>query len=278
MDEKSTAPDIPRPAVSWRLFWLLALMVLLSSLMVVPYAMQTLRMGSPGLPGQTSQGAMSVGMIAQAIFIYWPMTWMGLFFAGRLGLGAPILAAWVEGLPTPPGWQRSLRAALLLGFGGGLVVLILAGVMGSLTQNELALQGIEIPADQMPNAWQGFLASISAGINEEILLRLFMLSLVAYLIQKARRQPDGRPPASVLWAANLVTALAFGALHLPNLTALSVSVTPFLAFYTISLNSLIGLAFGWLYWTFGLESAMLAHFFTDIVLHVLTVPLQGLGS
>ncbi|MDD3715217.1 MAG: CPBP family intramembrane metalloprotease, partial [Atribacterota bacterium] len=30
-----------------------------------------------------------------------------------------------------------------------------------------------------------------------------------------------------------------------------------------------GLAFGWLYWTRGLESSMIAHFSADIVLHVL---------
>jgi len=36
------------------------------------------------------------------------------------------------------------------------------------------------------------------------------------------------------------------------------------------LNGLGGLAFGWLYWKQGLESAMMAHFLADIVLHVIT--------
>jgi len=36
------------------------------------------------------------------------------------------------------------------------------------------------------------------------------------------------------------------------------------------LNGLGGLAFGWLYWKQGLESAMIAHFSADIVLHVIT--------
>jgi hypothetical protein len=36
------------------------------------------------------------------------------------------------------------------------------------------------------------------------------------------------------------------------------------------LNGLGGLAFGWLYWKRGLESAMMAHFSADIVLHVIT--------
>ena len=34
---------------------------------------------------------------------------------------------------------------------------------------------------------------------------------------------------------------------------------------TFVLNGIGGLAFGWLFWTFGLESAMLAHFFADAI-------------
>jgi uncharacterized membrane protein len=30
-----------------------------------------------------------------------------------------------------------------------------------------------------------------------------------------------------------------------------------------------GLVFGWLFWTFGLERAMLAHFFADVILYTL---------
>jgi len=33
------------------------------------------------------------------------------------------------------------------------------------------------------------------------------------------------------------------------------------------LNGIAGLVFGWLYWKYGLESAMLAHFFTDIIVY-----------
>jgi membrane protease YdiL (CAAX protease family) len=37
----------------------------------------------------------------------------------------------------------------------------------------------------------------------------------------------------------------------------------------ISLNALVAVGFGYLYWKRGLESAMLAHFSADVVLHVL---------
>jgi len=40
---------------------------------------------------------------------------------------------------------------------------------------------------------------------------------------------------------------------------------------TIAMNGMISLLFGWLYWKHGIESAMLSHFFVDIVLKVVTV-------
>ena len=38
---------------------------------------------------------------------------------------------------------------------------------------------------------------------------------------------------------------------------------------TLLLNGIGGVAFGWLYWKRGIEAAMLAHFSTDLVLHVI---------
>ena len=35
----------------------------------------------------------------------------------------------------------------------------------------------------------------------------------------------------------------------------------------ITLNGVAGIGFGWLYWQYGLEAAMLSHFSADILLH-----------
>ncbi|RPJ40487.1 MAG: CPBP family intramembrane metalloprotease [Chloroflexi bacterium] len=102
-----------------------------------------------------------------------------------------------------------------------------------------------------------------------------MLSCLAWGLQGLfTRQWTGRPEPRILWAANLVAALAFGLLHLPNLSALNIPVSPYLIVFVVSLNAAAGLGFGWLYWIFGLESAILAHFFMDLVLHVLPALLQ----
>ncbi len=56
--------------------------------------------------------------------------------------------------------------------------------------------------------------------------------------------------------------------HLP-VTSTLVPITPLIVMRAIVLNGLAGLAFGYLYFTRGLESAMLSHFSADIVLHVI---------
>ena len=73
----------------------------------------------------------------------------------------------------------------------------------------------------------------------------------------------------VLWVANILAAVLFGVGHLPTATAIGLPMTGLLVTQIIVLNGLAGLAFGWLYWRYGLESAMLAHFSADIVLHVI---------
>ena len=35
----------------------------------------------------------------------------------------------------------------------------------------------------------------------------------------------------------------------------------------MTLNGMAGIGFGWLYWQYGLEAAMLSHFSADILLH-----------
>jgi membrane protease YdiL (CAAX protease family) len=75
----------------------------------------------------------------------------------------------------------------------------------------------------------------------------------------------------VLWIAIVVVAVAFGLAHLPATAAIGLPIDTLVASRAIVLNGIGGVAFGWLYWRYGLESAMVGHFSADIVLHVLLV-------
>ena len=106
-------------------------------------------------------------------------------------------------------------------------------------------------------------------LQKRTLFRLFGLSLLAWLGGLLFHDPEGRPKPVVLWTANVLFALAFGAAHLQTAAAIGWPINASVITRTIVLNGLGGLAFGWLFWTFGLESAMLAHFFADVILHTL---------
>lgn len=88
-----------------------------------------------------------------------------------------------------------------------------------------------------------------------------------------RFTPGQRPGAGVIWAANIVAALLFGAGHLPTLAALA-PLTLITVGRTLFLNGIAGVTFGWLYWRRGLLAAMVAHFSADIVLHVIGVAMS----
>lgn len=99
-------------------------------------------------------------------------------------------------------------------------------------------------------------AVVYGGVIEEVMLRLFFMSLLAFLLQKLFRKGSGT--TSLLIAANLIAALLFAAAHLPA-TALLMGLTPMIVFRCFLLNGGLGLLFGWLYRKFGLRYAMLAH-------------------
>jgi membrane protease YdiL (CAAX protease family) len=76
----------------------------------------------------------------------------------------------------------------------------------------------------------------------------------------------------------VVMAILFGIGHLPALKNVLGTIPPLMLFRTLLLNAPVGLACGWLFWTYGIEAAIVAHFFTDIIYHVVgTMVLRALG-
>jgi membrane protease YdiL (CAAX protease family) len=60
--------------------------------------------------------------------------------------------------------------------------------------------------------------------------------------------------------------VVFGVGHLPVALLVVPHITLLLAGYVIAANSVFGLVAGYLYWKKGLESAMIAHIFTHLVI------------
>ena len=101
-------------------------------------------------------------------------------------------------------------------------------------------------------------AVLYGGVIEEVMLRLFMLSLIAFILQKIFAREKELPTTGILIVANVIVALLFAAGHLPA-TAMLMGITPMILLRCFLLNGGFGLLFGWLYRKYGLRYAMLAH-------------------
>ena len=109
------------------------------------------------------------------------------------------------------------------------------------------------------------LASVTYGaVIEEVMLRLFAMSLVAFLINRLILKSKEYPTPKVLIAANIVSALLFALAHLPT-TFILLGNSPLIIVRCILLNGGLGLLYGYLYRKYGLRYAMIAHGGTHIV-------------
>jgi len=235
--------------INWKVFWILLAAAIIATILLLPYALEVqssaidlTKLPIPWPLVLTLQVAQNAILFAIAIF-------GGLFFAGRVGLGTPILDSVTRGEPVTDRVRALLPLSVILGVVTTLVVLGLEifyfqpTMMKELGQTAAALN---LQTSQ-PAAWKGSLASFYGGIAEEILLRLFVMSFFVWLGRFLSRTADGKPTSAIFWIANILAAVLFGLGHLPT-TALLVPLTLLVIARAILLNGLIGVACGWLYW------------------------------
>ena len=100
------------------------------------------------------------------------------------------------------------------------------------------------------------------GVIEEVMLRLFMMSLIAIILQKITKKDsiDNR----ILIIANVIAAIIFAAGHLPA-TAIMIGITPMIVVRCFLLNGGFGLLFGYLYRKYGIHCSIIAHAGVHIV-------------
>ena len=260
-----TSENTIKISFNWRLFGVLLTMVAFGLLALIPYGLT--------LEGQTFSVEMIPQLIPQfisQIVLYAILIWVGVKLGQKIGLGAPVLEGWLTGGKGLIAAKR-IGIMILTGLGAGLLMILL-DVYVFAPQLETQLQALGETV--RPSAWQGFLASFYGGIVEEVMTRLFLLTLLAWLGSKVSHTEDGKPTPVVMWIAILIAGLIFGIGHLPTAAAMGIQLTPVYILRTLALNS-VGIIYGWLYWKRGLESAMLIHFSTDIMVHVLGAILLG---
>lgn len=151
------------------------------------------------------------------------------------------------------------RPNISLGVLSGLVVGCILFALDHTLFSQSALSGAK------PPLWIAMLASLYGGINEEVMLRLFLFSTLYFFFGKIGKKTENNR-LGYLWITNGIVALIFGIGHLPAAFQL-IEPSAFETFRVLLLNGIPGLVFGWLYWSRGLGTAMIAHLTTDIMIH-----------
>jgi hypothetical protein len=189
-----------------------------------------------------------------------------LVFYGILGLAGYWFARKLElpGIFSEDGnWRRWFFIPLMLGLLCGIFL-----VAGDFLFS--SINGIgRFPHPAFPSS---ILASISAGVGEEIIFRGFVLGLWGFILNWMFKRFNGRTIA--LWIANITAALAFGAGHFGTILILTgassiAELNPVLLAEIVLLNGIVGLVAGERYMKDGLVAAAGVHFWTDVVFHVL---------
>ena len=103
------------------------------------------------------------------------------------------------------------------------------------------------------------------GVIEEVMLRLFFMSLLALIGWKLFCRKENAVPEKMLVISNIIAAALFAAGHLPATIQTFGHLTPMLICRCFLINGAFGIVFGRLYRKYGIQYAILAHIMTHIV-------------
>ena len=144
-------------------------------------------------------------------------------------------------------------ASIIVSIVGG-ATLILSDLLFFGNYSEVIMDSYSVK----PTIFYFIAAVIYGGVIEEVMLRLFWMTLVAFILWKVFDRKNALPSTAILIAANMIAALLFAAGHLPA-TAAMIGLSPMIIFRCFLLNGGCGLLFGFLYRKYGLRYAMIAH-------------------
>lgn len=211
------------------------------------YTIQSL---SPELLGEV------LGEVDSVEIVYLVTAIQGLLYAVFLGLIGKFLSKKIGLWKKIEFSKKAIIDILLVTIIGGIVFimadqLIFNNFSDTIKESYAAKPTIEC-----------IIASIVyGGIVEEVMLRLFFMSLVAVIIRKVTQKEIND---KILIISNVIAAILFAAGHLPA-TAITIGITPMIIIRCFLLNGGFGLLFGHLYRKHGIHCAMLGHIGVHIV-------------
>jgi hypothetical protein len=268
LDQESIAPA-PARRGRWGMGLSLLVLSLLGTAAILPFSISLMRQvkGNGITPSMVPAIAVISLVIEGAISAVAIAIGFGL--GRRTGLG-PFMLDGMDGNPgsvhtgEPTDLPR-FRAWKSIGLASALGLLLGVGIIGCNYAFQSGMPELATKIEHPPFL-ESLLGSVGAGIREEVWLRLGLMTLLAWLGTVITRRAPGN--SAVIWTANVLSALAFGAIHLPQ-AAMLIGLNAAVVGFVLIGNGIPGIAFGWLFWRKGLIAAMVSHFMLDVVLKVI---------
>lgn len=234
--------------------WLLGMLGALSVLPVIPQLLASQKhIPSISMPLLQLIAALQSGILILIAVL------MGAFFAPRVNLNAPVIQAFISKKSVLDKLSPQILPALLGGIIGGLAIVLITNQFTTSLPAEFlqAAGGLSI---------QWYARIFYGGITEELLIRWGLMSFLVWASYRLFQKNTGKVNNNHYIIAIVLSALLFGAGHLPAVYALSPVInTPLIAYILIG-NAAFGLIAGALYWKYGLECAILAHMLAHVTM------------
>lgn len=195
------------------------------------------------------------------------LIFIGYGLLGLLGLYLAKKNFWPGVFKEGEGLKNLFYRPMFFGVLSGLLIIVGSKIFGMF--HNLG----ELPHPPFPYSIS---ASFSAGIGEEILMRLVLMSFWAWLLNLIFKKFNKKKITD--WAAVIIAALVFGVSHLAGPTYLfgftSISQVPVVFIVEmLALNGFVGIFAGREMIKYGFVAAVGIHFWADIVWHVIYGPL-----
>ncbi len=186
---------------------------------------------------------------------------IGMWLAPKIGLHSPAAEAFADQKPVWPALKPQLMPGIAAGIACGIAIVAAWVVAKPLMPAEFVTRALEFNKF-LPHA----VRILYGGFTEEILLRWGVMTFLVWLLWRLFQRGRGEVHEASVIIAIVLSAIVFGAGHLPIASALAGGLTLPVVIYVLVANSLFGIVAGFLYWRRGLEAAMLAHMFAHVVL------------
>lgn len=244
----------------------------IAGIAVVPYQLESYKTMNPVqyeaiMKAIPSMGALLLAAGIQVAVMSFILGIIGIKLARKVNLKLDLFDFLVRNKRNIEISKSGITQAILIAF---VVAFIIVGSDRFIFQNLIPQITENTPATSVKAIIGGV---VYGGIVEEVLLRLFLMSLTVWVLSKIAARNKTLIPAWIYVISILLTSIIFGIGHLPFASSIYGELTAVVLIRIILLNSIGGIGFGYLYWKKGLEYSMAAHMFTHIIMQLVFIPL-----